>query len=64
MSLYQFLCGIFMLMEGLIHYSKRSSVTTWAVSQHVSEVSASVPNIMLSVGYVIVHTVKGVNRNC
>lgn len=64
MSLYQFLCGICMLMEGLTHYSKRNSVTTWAVSHHVSKVNAVVPDTMLSVGCVIVHAVKGVNRNC
>jgi len=49
MSLYQFLCGICMLMEGLTHYSKRNSVTAWAVSKHVSEVKTVVPNTMLSV---------------
>jgi hypothetical protein len=53
-----------MLMEELTHYSKRNSVTAWAVYKHMSEVNAVVPNTMLSVGYVIVHAVKGVNRNC
>ena len=64
MIFYQFLCGISMLMEELTHYSKRNSVTAWAVYKHMSEVNAVVPNTMLSVGYVIVHAVKGVNRNC
>jgi hypothetical protein len=61
MSLYQFLFGICVLMEGLVHYSKRNA---WAVSKHVSEVNTVVPNTMLSVGYVIVRAVKVVNGNC
>lgn len=48
-------------MEELTHYTKRSSVTAWAVTKHVSEVNAVVPDTMLSVGYIIVHAVKGVN---
>jgi hypothetical protein len=62
--LYQFLCSINMLMEGLTHYSERDSGIILAVSKHMSKVNIVMPNTVLSGWYIVVLAVQGVNRNC